>query len=177
MRQNSKAVSPKSNEGRNVYVRGQLTAALLALLEERELGDIPVSTLCQWAGVGRASFYRNFEEKEDILRRYIGEIFKDWTQEYEKRENPPVSALIEGLFGHFETHRAFYSLLHRRGLAYLLKDVILGLCGPRAEHTAIEAYASAFAAYSIYGWVEVWFQRGMRETAGELAALFRGQGL
>lgn len=177
MRQNSEAVSPNSNQNRNRYVLRQLTAALLALLEEQELGDIPVSALCQRAGVGRASFYRNFEEKEDILRRYIGEIFRDWTEGYEKLANPPVSALIEGLFGHFEAHRDFYGLLHRRGLVYLLKDVILGLCGPKAEHTAIEAYASAFAAYSIYGWVEVWFQRGMTETAEELAALFRGQGL
>lgn len=38
-----------------------------------------ISELCNLAGIGRASFYRNFESKEDILQRYINKIFKEWT--------------------------------------------------------------------------------------------------
>ena len=41
-----------------------------------------------------------------------------------------------------------------------MKDVILELCGFRPDQEAKAAYASAFAAYSLYGWVEVWFRRG-----------------
>ena len=40
-----------------------------------------------------------------------------------------------------------------------------------------EAYAKAFAAYSLYGWIEVWFQRGMQESAEEMKQLFKNQGL
>ena len=61
MEQNQKTVSPMSNEGRNAYVVEQLTAALLELLRERPLGEISVSQLCEKAGVGRTSFYRNFQ--------------------------------------------------------------------------------------------------------------------
>ena len=75
MEQNQKTVSPMSNEGRNAYVVEQLTAALLELLRERPLGEISVSQLCEKAGVGRTSFYRNFQEKEDILRAHIKELF------------------------------------------------------------------------------------------------------
>ena len=59
----------------------------------------------------------------------------------------------------------------------MLKDIIIELCGPRPEHTAMEAYAKAFVAYSLYGWIEVWFQRGMQESAEELTKLFQKQGL
>ena len=68
MGQNAENVSPMSNAGRNTYVVERLTAALLELLEEELRAEIPVSRLCRRAGVGRASFYRNFESKEDILR-------------------------------------------------------------------------------------------------------------
>ena len=76
------------------------------------------------------------------------------------------------VFSHFEAHRAFYSLLNERGQVYLLKDVILDLCGFDPQQEAVAAYASAFAAFSLYGWIEVWFRRGMRESAEELRALF-----
>ena len=41
----------------------------------------------------------------------------------------------------------------------------------------MEAYARAYVAYALYGWIEVWFQRGMKETAEEIAGLFQSQGL
>ena len=174
MEQNAKTVSPMSNEGRNAYVVERLTVALLALLKEKPLADISISQLCDRAGVGRTSFYRNYQEKEDILRTRVYHLFKDWTGRL--GDGTPLDQLIFALFTHFEEHRDFYALLHERGLVSLMKDVILELCGFRPDQEAKAAYASAFAAYSLYGWVEVWFRRGMRESAAELAALFEGVG-
>ena len=174
MEQNEKTVSPMSNEGRNAYVVEQLTGALLELLREKPLADISVSELCEKAGVGRTSFYRNYQEKEDILRARVYHLFKDWTGRL--GEGAPLDRLILAMFSHFEEHRDFYALLNQRGLIGLLKDVILELCGFHPELEAKAAYASAFAAYSLYGWVEVWFRRGMKESAAELAELFRGSG-
>lgn len=177
MRQTPKNVSPFSNEARNAYVIEHITNALLELLQEKSIGDISISELCDLAGIGRASFYRNFESKEDILRRYINKIFKEWTDESDKKENIPLSKLLGLLFAHFEKHRDFYSLLNERNLVYLLKDVIIELCGPKPAHSKLEAYASAYAAYTLYGWIEVWFQRGMQETAEEITGMFKAQGL
>ena len=177
MRHNAKNVSPFSNEARNAYVIEHITDALLKLMRDKPIGDISISELCDLAGTGRASFYRNFESKEDILRRYINKIFKEWTDEAGKKENRPLNELPGLLFAHFEKHRDFYSLLNERNLVCLLKDVIIGLCGPKPEHSKIEAYAKAYAAYTLYGWIEVWFQRGMQETAEEIAEMFKSQGL
>ena len=82
----------------------------------------------------------------------------------------PVSA-------HFEKHRTFYELLNKRNLIYLLKDVIIDLCGPKPEQVKEEAYARAYVAYALYGWIEVWFQRGMQESSEEISSMFRKQGL
>lgn len=166
-----------SNEGRNAYVVERLTEALVRLLEDKPLGEISVSELCEAAGVGRASFYRNFEDKEDILRSRLGVIFQEWVDEYEQRPDKPLSGHLRTLFTHFEKYRDLYALLDRRGLLGLLKDLVIGIFGPRPEHSQVEAYARAYVAYVLYGWIEVWFQRGMSESAEEIAGLFQSRGL
>lgn len=177
MKQNSKNVSPMSNEGRNSYVVLHITDALLNLLHEKSMNDISISELCDSAGVGRASFYRNFDSKETILTTYINQLFEIWLKEYEKEGSNTLNGLIYAMFFHFEKMKDFYTLLNKRHLIYLLKDVIISLCGPKPKHTNAEAYAKAFVSYTLYGWIEVWFQRGMKETAEEMAALFKIQGL
>lgn len=177
MKQKSKSVSPFSNQARNSYVIEHITDALLELLKDKPIGEISVSELCNLAEIGRVSFYRNFESKEEILKRYIRELFKEWTDEADKRENIPVSELLSLLFEHFEKHHDFYILLNDRNLLDLLKEVILEIYGPKPDNPKEIAYARAYYSYALYGWIVVWFQRGMKESAKEIAEMFGVQGL
>lgn len=59
---------------------------------------------------------------------------------------------------------------------YLLKDVFISIYGPKPEHSKAETYARAYVSYALYGWIEVWFQRGMQETAEEIAGMFKEHG-
>lgn len=163
------------NEGRNVYVTGHITDALIGLLTNKSIPDISISELCDKAMVGRASFYRNYGSKEQVLEKYIEKIFCEECANM--RDGAPLHEIIEVVFSHLERHRDFYALMNRRGLVWLLKDAILGLVGLRPEYPAQLAYAAAFASYSIYGWIEVLFQRGMVESASEMAEMFRAHGL
>ncbi|MDO4563963.1 MAG: TetR/AcrR family transcriptional regulator, partial [Clostridia bacterium] len=124
MKQSGQNVSPMSNEGRNAYVVEHIRAALLALLAEKQIDDISISELCDKAQVGRASFYRNYENKEDILKAYLRQILDEWVSEYAKSEGIPLNEQIRTIFTHFERHRDFYELLNDRGLIYLLRDVV-----------------------------------------------------
>lgn len=176
MRQTVKNVSPMSNEGRNAYVIEHITKSLLELLKNKMIEDISISELCDHAGIGRASFYRNFNSKEDILRVYINKLFDVWKSNWEENSSLPLSSGIGMIFGHFEQHKAFYCLLNERRLIYLLKDIILDIMELKPDLPKCEAYAKAFVAYSLYGWIEVWFQRGMQESAEEMKQLFQSQG-
>lgn len=177
MRQTKENVSPMSNEGRNAYVIGHLRNALLELLSKKPMNDISISELVETAQVGRASFYRNYEQKEDILKAHIDDLFREWIDESQQNDGTPLSEQIRTMIMHFEKHRDFYKLLNDRGLTYLLKDVIVGLCGPKPEYEKVQAYTAAFFAYALYGWIDVWFQRGMRESADEIAEMFCAHGL
>ena len=83
--------------------------------------------------------------------------------------------MVRIVFSHFEANRDFYTLLNERGLVYLLKDIILDLCGFDPEQEMPAAYSSAYVAFFLYGWIEVWFRRGMRDKAEELIRYLPGK--
>lgn len=177
MRQSEQNVSAQSNEKRNAYVIEHITDSFLKLLVEKPIADISISELTDLAGVGRASFYRNFRRKEDIITACLNQLFSEWINEYENKNNAPLSEQVHTMIAHFENHRSFYTLLNEQGLTYMLKDIIIGFCGPKPEYEIIQAYASSFAAYTIYGWIDTWFQRGMRDSSDEIYEIFKQQGL
>ncbi|WP_285946899.1 TetR/AcrR family transcriptional regulator, partial [Thomasclavelia cocleata] len=59
------------NIEKNKYVKKEITTALLNLLKEKNLEEITVSEITSKAQVGRVSFYRNYKNKEDILKQYL----------------------------------------------------------------------------------------------------------
>lgn len=170
MEQKPKNVSPFSNESRNAYVVEHLTSSMLELLKEKPINEISISELCGMAGVGRTSFYRNYKEKEDIIKAYVEHLFQDWVDRWKETPDLPVKEVVRIVFSHFEAYREFYTLLNERGLVYLLKDIILNLCGFNPEQEMPAAYSSAYVAFFLYGWIEVWFRRGMKDTTEELVS-------
>lgn len=61
-----------SGEESNRISRECLRTALMQLLSEKDFQKISVTELAQRAGVSRATFYRNYSDKEALLRE-IGE--------------------------------------------------------------------------------------------------------
>ena len=75
------------NAEKNIYVKKQITAALLELLETKELKDISVSQITATAKVSRISFYRNYQDKEDILRVYMKQLMADFRYEHRAKDD------------------------------------------------------------------------------------------
>ncbi|MGN0758684.1 MAG: TetR/AcrR family transcriptional regulator [Candidatus Ventricola sp.] len=169
MRQTGGSVSPMSNEGRNQYVVEHITQAVLRLMQKQNLADLSISRICEEAGVGRASFYRNFESKEAVISHYLKALLDSWWAEAIEQ---PDFHLVEAIFSHYWAHRELCMLLQRHGLAHLTLQSIRGACGPKPEQPNAVAYTTAFLSYGLYGWIEEWFRRGMQETPEEMAKLW-----
>ena len=169
MRQSEKNVSPKSNEGRNLYVVEHITDALLYLMKTNDFNDISISQICNEAQVGRASFYRNFENKEQVISRHLKSLLDNW---WIKAIQEPDFNLVEVIFSHYWKHRDLCIMLYKQGLAHLSLQSIKEACGPKPDQENIVAYATAYFSYGLYGWLEEWFKRGMKETPKEMAILW-----
>ena len=168
MIQNKESVS----DNKDSYVINKLTIALLNLLKENNLDDISISNLCNEAHIGRASFYRNFNTKEDILKRYDKKLIKEWGKSFEndnknEKESKP-EILIPSLIGHYKKHKDFYLILYRENLSGIVLETILHAMEMDKSINNIEAYAKAFIGYGLFGIINEWFSRGMKESPEEL---------
>ena len=65
-----------SNQEANQLTRECIEAALLILMEDRELNTISITDIIQRAGVSRSAYYRNYSSKEDILTNVFNEAAK-----------------------------------------------------------------------------------------------------
>lgn len=155
-------------EKNNSYVKKQITQALIKLMETNSFEEIKITDIVREAQVGRASFYRNFTNKEDILKQYLTQLIQEWGIEFEQSENPN---LVESLFGHYAKYSEFYKLLYYSNLFHLVLDNIKSVCGPKPEQDALQAYTSAWFAYGLFGWINEWIARGMKESPSEMAQL------
>ncbi|MCR5372246.1 MAG: TetR/AcrR family transcriptional regulator, partial [Solobacterium sp.] len=161
-----------NNEQKNTYVKKQITAALLALLEEKPLSDISVSELTSKAGTGRVSFYRNYQSKEDILKEESDRLIKEWGRLYESNPESAPETLFPSLFDFYRDHRDFYMILYNAGMSFIMMKTILSTIRITPEMQNLEAYIKSFWAYGIYGWLLEWIKRGMPESGKELSTLF-----
>lgn len=162
-----------SNTEKNIHVKTQITTAFLDLLAQKEFKDISISEITSAAKVSRVSFYRNYEEKEDILRTYIKQLFSGWRKDENTIPEHSDSDNLRRLFGHLIEYKDFYLLLCKRNLLHLLKDILVEIYGPKPEESNFGAYTAAFLSYGLYGWIEEWFARGMEESAWEMTELLK----
>ena len=153
----------------NALVIECITTALLDLMEKKAFHAITITDLTKRAGVGRVSFYRNFESKEDVLQRHLQRLLDEWFKPYEGRTDFNWS---EVLFEYFYQNKDIYILLYRQGLAHISLQSIMNACGPKPEQPNALAYVTAFIAHGIYGWIEEWFKRGVQETPKEMVQLY-----
>ena len=124
--------------------------------------DISISEITTTAQVSRVSFYRNYNDKDTIIKDYIHLTLNEWNKNHPKTE---------------EHTKDFYLLLRDRGIFYFLKDIIMDALGPKAEYPNFDAYTTAFIANGIYGWIEEWFLRGMQESGEEMTRLLKSRKL
>lgn len=153
---------------KNTYVTKLLTATLLKLLEEKDLGDISILEITDHASVSRSSFYRNYTKKEDIISEDIYIQIVTWQKSFEEKSSLCLEyrnelAMWKDLFRFLKENKNYFLLLEKRNLLYLLEEAICNICGAKQEQSDSFAYCSAFVARGIFGWIAEWLKRGAND--------------
>lgn len=153
----------------NALVIECITSALLEMMKKKPFNSITITDLTKRAGVGRVSFYRNFDSKEDVLKKHLHDLFEDWIKEHEGETN--CSWQLK-MFKYYYKYKDLYIMLYKQGLAHISLQSVKDACGPKPEQPNVLAYITAFISYGIYGWLEEWFKRGLQETPEEMIKLY-----
>lgn len=98
--------------------RRAITAALLDRMKTTPYEKITVKDITDRAGVARLTFYRNFSDKEDVLRNALQGMFSDYMGEL-KSENTLVDALTV-CFSYWKSNGEFTERLIENRLEHIL---------------------------------------------------------
>lgn len=107
----------------NLRVKRSITDTLFALMAEKSLSDIPITELARKAGVARASFYRNYSSREDVIVTLIRDILDEFREEINRRQKSVYafeSVLL--VFQYFHKYRNYILDLQRSGFSSVLLE-------------------------------------------------------
>ena len=173
----------QKTDRRILRTRDALGDALVALMHEKNFDDITVQHVLDRAGVGRATFYAHYRDKEDLFMSDMEEFFI-MAASVLKRHNASARRLvpIRELFSHLRDVREFYLALVASGKANdtfeLGRGIFARSIDERLEaagvpmdplHRSAQAHALAGSMFSLLDW---WMDKGMKTDPQQLDDLF-----
>lgn len=158
-----------------------LAAALIELTSERPYASIQVRDITDRADIGYATFYRHYDNKDDLMLA----VFDDITEELETGAGHPAGDYFEEegirLFEHVRTYHGFYwSILQSQEFVQKLKNLL----SRRIEEHMLEhsrnlnepAFPVELAAHhmaiSVIGLIEWWLNHKMSQSLDEMARIY-----
>jgi len=177
------AKSQPKTDRRILRTRDALGDALVALMHEKNFDQITVQQVLDRAGVGRATFYAHYRDKEDLFMSDVEEFFT-LASSVLKRHNVNTKRLvpIKELFSHLRDVREFYMSLVASGKANDVRELGRGIFARSiddrlqangvqldAVQRSAQAHALAGSMFSLLDW---WIDKGMKSDPQELDDLF-----
>jgi AcrR family transcriptional regulator len=168
------SVSSGKIDPRVRHTRDALGDALVALMHEKPFEAITVQHVLDRSGVGRATFYTHYRDKDDLFLSDVEDFFEGMATLLSRRgETSSRVAPVRELFAHVAEWREFHVALiaagkihdvfelgqghFARGIAQRLAEQPRAR-GIAAEKRAAVAQALAGALLSLLSW---WIDRGM----------------
>lgn len=169
-------------------LKERIADALLELLTEKPFAEVSVSEITDRADVGRATYYRHFSTKEEVLLFKFKSIFEDLPVPDPHKDprpragfRPPKSReVIEHYFAaylhHLEQNQSVLKRIYDAQLdyalfLYLYRDNVAAL----QNAAAIDRYRAALHSASAFAIVDQWITSDFHESADELAHMLAKQ--
>jgi len=166
-------------------LKERIADALLELCSEKPFPDISISEITDRADVGRATYYRHFSSKEDVIVFKFKTIFESLPVPDPHKIRPHVDPdfqppknrdVMEKYFAaylrHLEDNREVLERIYAAKLdyalfLYLYRDNVATL----QNATTIDRYAAALHSASAFAIVDQWITSDFQESPEELANL------
>lgn len=159
----------------NRLVRLKIARALTNLMETKAFSDISVTDIVTTAGVARASYYRNFQSKEEILIKITDNIMDEYHARAQKLGTDFFSyESILLIFRYFKTYKKFILSVYKAGLAYIYLDLFDRQFEEQMgdmPFNDIRRYRVYFCSGALYNVFLKWLENGMKEQPAEVAGM------
>lgn len=108
------------------YTRFYIVQALFKLMNEYEYEKISITDIAEKAGVGRATFYRHFKHKEDVVIYYLEHSAKEFifSRRFYPRCKDDYIQTVHEVFTKFKENKEQFKLIKKSHLEYLYLDYL-----------------------------------------------------
>lgn len=160
----------------NLRVKMAITTTLFDMMQHKSLGQIHITELIRQAGVARASFYRNYCSKEDVVVTLIRDILQAYREQivYEDGNFYTYHNLLL-CFQFFADYRQYALDLYRSGFAAaILEELNLfheGLEGTMPA-SSVDKYKLYIYTGALFNTAMVWLSEEHRVSAEEITTYF-----
>lgn len=168
------------------YTRMWTFEALVKLLELKDFKKIKISEIIDKAGISRATFYRNFSTKDDIVKIRVQTMFASFYEElvskYKIDGVQDEQVLVSTFFKKVDEEEKVIETVIKSNLEYLMIEGISEVIYyykdqfyKRIKTSKItEEYTMDIVASSAWTLLSRWHKTGKKESASKLSQIYFG---
>lgn len=164
-------------------LKERVADALIELLAEKPYADISVSEIVDRADVGRATYYRHFTSKDEVIIYKFRVIFEreidvdiDIETPFIHRTPDSLRRLFSNYLENLAASRDVFETVYAAGLDYLLfmymyRQTLVGT----EDVELVDRYRIALHSASIFAVVDQWITSGFAQSPDELITMLMTQ--
>jgi AcrR family transcriptional regulator len=172
-------MAQKYSESQKQLTKESITESLFLLLKEKDFAAITITDITKKAGVSRMAFYRNFNDKNQVIESYFNQIYEEFFKEAESLPVRTVETVSRELVGYFDKHSILFLESIRRGYNEILFRSFSKALGDFYNHTVTwdnyegkrAYYWNTFMAAGLFYVFMDWIRRDKEESVEEMVEL------
>lgn len=148
--------------------------ALFNLMKRKSFRQITVTEICEEAAIGRKTFYRNFEQREDVIDFWLDLLYVEYEQEF---LHVPLE---EKLYYHcvfLKKHTDELITLYQNGLHPMVEKKFAAFLPNTmpiwSENCVEQEYRSQYVIAGVEAVIRVWVTRGFQESIEEIVEIIK----
>ena len=156
----------------NILTKECIVTALLRLMDVKSYSSITITDITNLAGVSRMAYYRNYNNKDEILINHLVEQEKRLIKELHGESAKTVRDMIYYIAEFFQENVLVIKAVFDAGLGHLLTNMLAERIHnyfPVVNTTLSGKYAVQFYVSAVLGVFRMWFDNGMKESASEIS--------
>lgn len=166
----------RTNEA-NALTKECIVTALLRLMEVKSYSSITITDITNLAGVSRMAYYRNYNNKDEILINHLLDQEKRLLKDLHGETAQNVRGMIYYVAEFFQENVSVIKAIFEAGLGHLMTNQLAERIHnyfPVVNSSISGKYAVQFYVSAIIGVFRMWFDNGMVESAEEISDILCG---
>ena len=146
---------------------------MIRLMREKPFEKISIQEIAEKSGVGRATWFRNYNGKNEALTFKLIVLWNRWSDEHNISVRDRFTLKNSKDFFEFNFEiRCIVQTIYSANMQSAVYDAFYQVMMPQYGANAEECYKARFYSYGLFGLLDEWVKRGFKETPDEMVRIF-----